>query len=414
MKLFEIKNQTPAWLLLEAAEGKNVHLEHLEDMVFNMGHSGAYAAVDYIESLRTMLTVGTGSTTKLTVKWDGSPAIVCGTDPEDGKFFVGTKSVFGKTEQKLLKSQKDIERWYSEQPDLARKLNYALKYLSKLGIGGVVQGDLMFTDEDLLETDINGQMHYTFTPNTITYAVPVNSQLGQRIKRARIGIIFHTAYSGGDTLANMSSGYLAGVQGFDQTPDVWFDDATYKDYTGIVTLTNAENDKINKQLIATAATLQKIKADKFDSVIQNKEFSKFIKPYVNRRVRQGDQISDPLEFIKGFIDYYKTEQLKDVTDPTSKKAQNRLEKIKENEEWLAEHSNTLLAIMAVYKRLVEMKLFIIRKLETVQGIGTFQKTNDGYKVTTPEGFVALGHDAGAVKLVDRLEFSRQNFLRRGQ
>lgn len=414
MKLFEIKNQTPAWLLLEAAEGKNVHLEHLEDMVFNMGHSGAYAAVDYIESLRTMLTVGTGSTTKLTVKWDGSPAIVCGTDPEDGKFFVGTKSVFGKTEQKLLKSQKDIERWYSEQPDLARKLNYALKYLSKLGIGGVVQGDLMFTDEDLLETDINGQMHYTFTPNTITYAVPVNSQLGQRIKRARIGIIFHTAYSGGDTLANMSSGYLAGVQGFDQTPDVWFDDATYKDYTGIVTLTNAENDKINKQLIATAATLQKIKADKFDSVIQNKEFSKFIKPYVNRRVRQGDQISDPLEFIKGFIDYYKTEQLKDVTDPTSKKAQNRLEKIKENEEWLAEHSNTLLTIMAVYKRLVEMKLFIIRKLETVQGIGTFQKTNDGYKVTTPEGFVALGHDAGAVKLVDRLEFSRQNFLRRGQ
>jgi hypothetical protein len=46
----------------------------------------------------------------------------------------------------------------------------------------------------------------------------------------------------------------------------------------------------------------------------------------------------------------------------------------------------------------------------VEGIGTFQKTGDGYRVTAPEGFVAIGHDGGAIKLVDRLEFSRTNFL----
>lgn len=411
MKLFEIKNQTPSWLLLEAAAGKNVHLEHLEDMVFNLGHDGAQAALDYIESLRQMLTVGTGSATKLTVKWDGSPAIICGTDPVDGKFFVGTKSVFAKTEPKLNKSQADIDRWYGAQPDLARKLSYALKYLKKLGIGGVVQGDLMFTDEDLVEEDINGRPHYTFTPNTITYAVAVDSELGRRIRRAKIGIIFHTSYEGGDTVADMVSGYLAGVQGFDQTADVWFDDATYKDYTGVVTLSTLENNQLLKQLAAAAKTLGKISAGKFDNVISHTEFSKYIKPYVNKRVRAGDQISDPTSFVKEFIEFYKAEQLKDVTDPTSKKAQNRLEKIKEKEAWLAENSNTLLTIMAVYKRLVEMKLALIKKLQTVQGIGTFQKTNDGYKVTTPEGFVALGHDAGAVKLVDRLEFSRANFLR---
>ena len=411
MKLFEIKNQTPAWLLFEAAEGKNVHLEHLEDLVFNLGHSGAKAALDYIESLRQMLTVGTGSATKLTVKWDGSPAIICGTDPEDGKFFVGTKSVFAKTEQKMNKSQADINRWYGAQPDLARKLSYALKYLKKLGIGGVVQGDLMFTDEDIVEAEINGKSHLTFTPNTITYAVETDSGLGQRIRRAKIGIIFHTAYEGGDKVSDMTSGYLPGVQGFNQTADVWFDDATYKDYTGIVTLSSAENDRLLKQMSATAKTLGKISASKFNDIITHKEFSKYIKPYVNRRVRAGDQISDPTSFVKEFIEFYKAEQLKDVSDPTSKKAQNRLEKIKEKEAWLAEHSNTLLAIMAIYKRIVEMKLALIQKLQTVQGIGTFQKTNDGYKVTTPEGFVALGHDAGAVKLVDRLEFSRANFLR---
>jgi hypothetical protein len=59
-----------------------------------------------------------------------------------------------------------------------------------------------------------------------------------------------------------------------------------------------------------------------------------------------------------------------------------------------------------------MKSVLLRKLQQVEGIGTFQKTNNGYKVTTPEGFVAIGHDGGAVKLVDRLEFSRQNFAKR--
>lgn len=414
MKLFEIKNQTPNWLLFEAAEGKNVHLEHIEDMVFNIGHEGAQAALDYVESLRQMLTVGTGAATKLTVKWDGSPAIVCGIDPADGKFFVGTKSVFAKTEQKMNKSVADINRWYGEQPDLARKLAYALKYLSKLGIGGVVQGDLMFTDEDIVEADINGRMHYTFTPNTITYAVPIDSDLGKRIRRAKIGIIFHTAYEGGETVADMQSGYLHGVQGYRQNADVWFDDATYKDLTGVATFSTGENQNLRAIQLAAAKTLAKISAEKFNKISTNTEFVKFVKQYVNKRIRSGDQISDPTEFIKGFTDYYNSEQMKDVDDPTSRKAQNRLAKMKQNEEYIADNANTLLAVMAIYKRIIEMKLIIIKKLQTVEGIGTFQKTNDGYKVTTPEGFVALGHDAGAVKLVDRLEFSRQNFLRREQ
>ena len=408
MKLFEIKNQTPQWLLTESA--KNVHLEHIEDLVFNSGYAGAQAALNHVASIRAMLAEGTGTTSNLTVKWDGSPAIICGIDPADGRFFVGTKAVFSK-ESKACKSMSDIQRFYGEQPELVAILANALKYLAKLNIGGVIQGDMMFTDEMKSTANINGQDCITFTPNTITYAVPTGSALAERINRAKFGIIFHTSYQG-DSLQELRSSFMINVQGLTQTADVWVDDATYKDYTGIATLTPQENTLIQQMMEATAATMEKVGPARFDVVVANKEFARYIKPFINKSIRGGTQIADPHKFLQDFMLYYTGEQTKDIENVTDRVAQNRAAKIKEKEQWIADNANNLLAVLAVYKRLVELKNMLLRKLQQVEGINTFQKTNDGYKVTTPEGFVALGHDGGAVKLVDRLEFSRINFARK--
>ena len=410
MKLFEIKRQTPNFLLTES---KNQHLEHVEDLVFNNGYAGAEEALNYIDSLRHMLAEGTGTTTKLTVKWDGSPAVICGIDPADGKFFVGTKSVFAKGEPKLCKSNKDIEQFYGSQPELAEMLASALKYLSKLGIGGVIQGDLMFTPGKINTVSVNDEDCYVFTPNTITYAVPVNSKLGQRVARAKIGIIFHTAYTG-DSIDTMTASFGVNVASLNPTADVWFDDATYKDYTGIASLTPAENAKIQKYLQATANTMQKIGPQRFDIILQDKEFARMVKPFVNKMVRAGSHAVEPTQFIKQFITHYESEMMKGIEDlaggPQGRAAQGRLAKIKAKEQWIADNSNNLTGILAVYKRIIELKHMLLHKLQQVEGIGTFQKTNDGYQVTSPEGFVAIGHDGGAVKLVDRLAFSRTNFL----
>jgi hypothetical protein len=408
MKLFEIKKQTPEFLLTES---KNVHLEHLEDLIFNKGYAGAEEALNYIDSLRHMLAEGTGATTKLTVKWDGSPAIICGIDPEDGKFFVGTKAVFSKGEPKRAKSVKQIQQWYGEQPELTEILTNALKYLSKLGIGGVVQGDLLFTPGKVTRVEINDEECYVFTPNTITYAVPVNSHLGERIANAKLGIIFHTTYTGGDTIDDMTAQFGVNVASFTQTRDVWFDDATYKDYTGLASLTPSENLKIEKYLAATAKTMQKIGSQRFDIILQDKEFSRMVKPFINKQIRAGSQAIEPTQFLQQFTAHYNDEMMKGVEDPTSRVAQNRVAKIKTKEQWIADNSNNLVGILATYKRVIELKGMLLRKLQQVEGIGTFQKTNDGYKVTAPEGFVAIGHDGGAVKLVDRLTFSRTNFLK---
>ena len=404
MKLFEIKRQTPNFLLTES---KNTHLEHLEDLVFNDGYDGAMSALDYVESLRQMLADGTGTTSKLTVKWDGSPAIICGVDPKDSRFFVGTKSAFSK-EPKLCKTTRDIEKFYSDKPELAVKLQSALKNLKKLGIGGVVQGDLMFTEGDVTTEEINGQSCYVFTPNTITYAVPVDSKLGARIANAKLGIVFHTSYEG-NTLEDMKASFIVNVQGLNQTNDVWFDDATYKDYTGIASLTPSEDVKLKAMLNSTYKTIEKIGKQRFDIILDNKDFARNIKPFVNKMVRSGTQVTDPTSFLKDFVMHYNDVMTKDIENITDRAAQNRLVKIKEKEQWIADNANALTGIMAVYKRLIEMKGLLLRKLQQVEGIGTFQKTNNGYKVTTPEGFVAIGHDGGAIKLVDRLEFSRTNF-----
>lgn len=411
MKLFEIKNETPKWLLAEST--KNLHLEHLEDLIFNNGYAGALSALDYVESLRKMLADGVGTTTKLTVKWDGSPAIVCGIDPEDNKFFVGTKSVFNKTTPKVCKSLNDIESLYSEQPGLAEKLVSAFKHLRKLGISGVLQGDLMFTEGDITTVAVDNEDCYVFTPNTITYAVPVNSQLGKRISRAKLGIIFHTSYEG-ENLKDMSASYDVNLGTLTLSRDVWVDDATYKDYTGVASLTPTENTALIKYIASTTTTMKKIGQAKFDIVIADRDFAKIIKPFINKSIRGGTQVGEPTEFLKQFVLYYSNEIMKGVENlvsgPAGRAAQNRLAKIKAREEWIADNSNTLLGILAVYKKIIELKGLIMTKLVQVDRIGTFQKTEDGYKVTTPEGFVAIGHNGGAVKLVDRLEFSRTNAM----
>jgi hypothetical protein len=210
----------------------------------------------------------------------------------------------------------------------------------------------------------------------------------------------------------MRSSFMINVQGLTQTSDVWVDDATYKDYTGIASLTPHENTTIQKMMIATVNTMEKVGQARFDTVMTNKEFARYVKPFVNKSIRGGAQIADPQKFLQDFMMYYTSEQTKDIENVTDRVAQNRAAKIKEKEQWIADNSNALLGILAVYKRIIELKHILLAKLTKVEGIGTFQKTNDGYKVIAPEGFVAIGHDGGAVKLVDRLEFSRANFLSR--
>jgi len=74
------------------------------------------------------------------------------------------------------------------------------------------------------------------------------------------------------------------------------------------------------------------------------------------------------------------------------------------------HTRNLTQIITFQNLLVDAKMQIVKKLDRVRSIGTFIRTGNGFKVTNPEGYVAIDRvSGGAVKLVDRMEFSYNNF-----
>ena len=231
---------------------KNTHLEHLEDDIINRGSKGGRNAINFLKSVRNMLAGSSGKKVNMSVKWDGEPAIICGINPENGKFFVGTKSVFN-VNPKINYTTGDIRKNHSGE--LANKLSIALRELAKLNISGILQGDFLFSKSDLKNDSIDGENMITFTPNTITYAVPVASDIGKRIRRARMGIVFHTSYSG-KTMKSLKAGFGT-VSGRSGISSVFLADAAYRDVSGSAKLTKSELSTFDARIRMAEGSLLK-------------------------------------------------------------------------------------------------------------------------------------------------------------
>ena len=401
-----------AELITEQA-GKNLHLEHIEDEIINHGVPGGRGAINFLRSLRDMLAGASRSSVNMTVKWDGAPAIFAGIDPEDGKFFVAKKSVFN-VNPKLNKTNAEIDADLSGA--LNSKFKIALAEFSKLGIKGVLQGDLMFTDD--VETDtIDGTKYYTFQPNTIVYAVPIDSDLGKVIKSAKVGVVWHTTYSG-KTLQDMKASFGADIKGLKKPSSVWMDDATYKDVSGRATFNAKETEQITAVLSQVGKTFQKISSPMLNKFLnlQNSMtgalISASLKTYNNSKVRAGEKIKNPKQHARGYVDWVKQSIQKQIDKAKSDKGKEKYTNIqKEYVREVTKHVNNLTQIITFQNLLVDAKMQIVKKLNSVKGLtDTFIKTKNGFKVTNPEGYVAIDRvSGGAVKLVDRMEFSFNNF-----
>ena len=399
-----------------ASPGKNLHLEHIEDEILNFGVPGGRAAINFIQSLRDMFAGQSKGKVDISVKWDGAPAIFAGIDPEDGKFFVGTKGVFNKN-PKLVKSPADVKNFSAGLQD---KLTLAYNHLSKLGIKNVIQGDMMFTQADLEKTSIGDEEYITFQPNTIVYAVPANSQFAQRIKSAKIGVVWHTTYTGGDTLADMSASFGADVSGLKRSKNVWFDDASYRDVSGKMLFTQKETTEITRYLSRAGKVFQKIDSralknflDMQDKLAGSAVGSSF-KTYNNTKVRAGEKVTDPRAHARGYAKYFeewwRTKQIDVAKQEKTKKLKEKI--MKEHLKVIRQTAPTIRQVVEYQGHILDAKQFIVNKLDTgaKRLAKTFIKTKTGYKVTPDEGYVVVDRMKGnAVKLVDRLEFSYNNF-----
>ena len=399
--------------LQEDHAGKNLHLEHLEDEIINNGVAGGRAAINFLQSLRDMLSGSARSSINMTVKWDGAPAIFAGIDPSDGKFFVAKKSVFN-VNPKLYKTNAEIDDDLSG--DLNAKFKVALTEFSKLGIKGVIQGDLMFTD-DLSKETIEGVSYYTFQPNTIVYAVPVDSDLGRIMNKSKVGVVWHTTYTG-SSLPEMKASFGVDISKLSKPSTVWMDDATYKDVSGRATFTQKETDAVTKILSQTGRTFQKINAPLLRQFLnlQNSMTGVLsgasLKTYNNSKVRAGEIIKNPKKHAAGYVDWVQMSIQKQIDKVKSDKGKEKYTNMqKEYVRDFKKHVNNLTQIITFQNLLVDAKMQIVKKLNSVKGLtDTFIRTPNGYKVTNPEGYVAIDRVGGkAVKLVDRMEFSFNNF-----
>lgn len=388
-------------------EEKNTHMEHLEDLIFNEGSVGTRKAIDFIKDLRDMLAGHSTTKVTATVKWDGAPAIFAGIDPRDGKFFIAKKGVFNK-EPKIYKTNKEIDA--DTTGDLAAKFKVALAELKKLGIkSGVYQGDLMFTKSDLKKETIDGQNYITFHPNTIVYAVPETSELATKIKQAKIGVVWHTTYTG-DSFETMKASFGKSiVQHLTPNSSVWMDDANYKDYSGTATFTAEETSVLNGLINKIQSKFNGIKHEAIDAISKNEELLLQIKTYNNTKIRSGEGFSDTKAHVKGLFDYIHAK-----LEPKQKTEKGKAageEKRKAVLKYFSEHNpQDIQDIFDLANIMTAAKEMIVAKMNQAGHISTFLKTTNGFKTTGVEGFVAIDHlKGGAVKVINRMEFSRSNF-----
>ena len=381
-------------------EGKaNTHLTHLEELVLTQGSKGYNMARAFVLGLLEELKGNVDSKVKTSVKWDGAPAIFAGINRENGKFFVGTKSVLN-ADPKINYSPQDIQKNHGHSPGLVDKLNRALVELPKLGIKNILQGDFMFYDEMLEVTDIDGEPHYQFKPNTIVYAVPVDSKLGKEIGASNFGIVFHTTYDSLDSGASFG----ADVSVLNKVPGIWVDDAYFTDDTGTVTLTDDEEARVKELVVAADQVNGNINYDNLPMDLLN--------IYINSEIKGGQFLEDPEKSFEGFKNWY-TGRLKIRIDKlksergkakATEKGQLMLSSIDSRKE-------DLLNLFKISRLLFEAKNIFIQKYNNaVYNTKHFIDDGSGDLVASnPEGYVAVDHIGNGVKFVDRLEFSKANF-----
>ncbi len=386
-------------------EQKNTHMTHIEDRVIYGGVDGTRQAIFALRDLRDML--GGKKEGRVSVKWDGAPAVFAGIDPNDGKFFVAKKGIFNKNPM-VYKTEADIDD--DTKGDLNAKLKEALKYLPALGIKGVIQGDFLYSKSELTTQSIGGQKYVVFHPNTIAYAIPAGTAAATAVKRAKMGIVWHTTYTG-NSFETMKASYGVDVSKLRKTADVWSQDAMLRDLTK-VTMSAKETEDVNKKLSEIGFLFNQIGASTLKTLENNRDLAQTIETFNNTFVRKGEQIKDTAKHVNALIKWVNARYQKEIDKRKTEKGKNA-QMIKRDEFlkfFSAKNKENLKKIFDLQKLIIVVKLKLINILNKLKSIDTFVKTPDGFKVTGEEGYVAIDKLGGdAVKIVDRLEFSYNNF-----
>jgi hypothetical protein len=376
------------------SDGKLKHIHHAEDRPLFHGSNGFEHAKGALTQAHEHIKSGSKST-HLTMKYDGSPAVVFGHHPETGKFFVASKSAFNKS-PKINYTAADIKKNHGHAPGLMDKLHASLNHLKKIAPKtGVYQGDLMYTHDDLKHGK-NGKV--SFTPNTITYTG--HGEEAQKIKDSKMGIVVHTQYHG-KTAAAMKADPHPDLHNFAQHKDVWTKHPEHD--TKEVHYSDKDQEEFHKHMDAAQKIHDQHKKTMYAATSPHQGEAGHLATYINQTVRTDEKPS--VEGLKKHIADKYTKASSKLKTPA---AQGR----KDTE--AKSHTNYIEKNKSAYDNLLKMHHHLQQAKNTLVGVlnqheGGLEHHIDS-KRTDPEGFVV--HHAGEpTKLVNRKEFAKANLLK---
>ncbi len=381
--------------LLEESEGAKLkHIHHSEDRPLFHGASGFDHAVHGLKQAHEHIIAGEHSH-NLTMKYDGSPAIVFGHHPQTGKFFVASKSAFNKN-PKINYTEKDVDANHGHAPGLVNKLKAALKHLPKVAPKkGVYQADVMHTPEDH-KTNADGSV--SFKPNTITYTA--KGEEADQVKRSKIGVVVHTKYEGKD-LHTMHATPNASIDAFDSHKDVHLKSAEHD--TSKVHYSKEDRATFEKHIKEAEKIHKSAGAKMYSATQKHQGETGHLSTYINQTVRTGEEPSS-----EGFAKHVQNIHQKAADKVKTEKSKNeKMAQAKEHTTHIQKNAKHYDNLFKMHQHLQKAKNALVNALETHEG--GLEHHIDG-KRSKPEGFV-VNYAGEPTKLVNRAEFARANLLR---
>lgn len=337
-----------------------------------------------------------------------SPAVFFGNSSKG--FFVASKGIFNKT-PKINYTETDIETNHSG--GLADTLKVALQWLKTVVPNTkdkVYQGDILFTKDTIKHFQHNGKDLIGFHPNTIIYTVEKDSDIGKTIQNSEIGLAVHTEYEwNGEDPSTLK------VSRFGISDDIFKDNSKVFIIDTISNLnpkqplqfSSEQYDKINstlKQIEKLAATVTWAIFD------QDAQLGQYLETFVNTYIRANKPYPSPDEMTEQFFDWIEQKVADEKGKLKTEKGKARVDQRYASVRDLKKDSIQIETMMKIFKLFSEVKLMIIRKLNEMSLYNNFvMKSNGDLVGTGEEGFVITQTNAKGAKLVDRFEFSKNNF-----
>lgn len=399
---------------------KNTHLEHIEDLMLMFGEKGVKESFEYIDDLVKTFSGDPKNTKKFSTKWDGSPSIFCGPDPEDGQFFVAKKGIFNKTPQ-LFKSIDDIEN-DKIADGLKKVFIYVFKHMKPLYDNGklrdVVQGDFLFHEGTRkIVRDVHGEDCVIFKPQLISYCIPDHDDLYDAAKSCKVCVVIHAKYpvGGAKTVQDLSVNF-----GFDASQYSNKDILILTPFTSELgkemMITKSEKARLVSWRRSAKNLLPRCSSFLNEIAPSHNDpwgMAYFIKQFFNFKVREGQKVGSASKFYQDYVNYWEEKFRKKYS--TLKQAPKIAEwkaKMYNGLDFLEENKNEFISMVALYNTIQNIKNIFVPKLEKGERFRTYyydEKTGT-YEIGNQEGYVAIRESSRAVKLVQRLGgFSQRNF-----